>query len=493
MTSGEFGALRSILWPVHRSELKKVLSMFLLLLFLCINYSILRNLKDTVILTAKSSGAEVIPFIKVWGMLPAAILAAWIYAKLSAKFTREKIFYLFVSGFLSFFLLFAFIIYPYREQLNFTEFQGYLSTYLPLGFKGPIALVCNWTYTCFYIISELWAVLVLSVLFWGYANEITQISQAKRYYGILNIGSNIAPVFGGFLALVLSQKVFVHVNSDSWQQTLINLVLMVTLFGLIAMALFYWMNRHIDKEQENVPKKQKIKFSLKESFQQIQKSKYLLSIAILVLGFNIAINITDVLWKEQLKKFFIHPNDMLNHMNQITIGIGLIATLASIGFAFIITRLGWTFAALITPIVMTTMGVLFFTFLFFGETLSPIAYAVFQSTPMALTVYFGSMQNCLSKAGKYSVFDATKELSFLPLDASSRTKGKAAIDGLGSGIGKSGASIVYQSLILLTGGIGACTPFVAVILMVVFFGWISSAFYVGKKFKSMTEKVVTQS
>ena len=66
----QFGLFRSIFWPVHRSEVKKVLSMLLLLFLLCVSYGVLRNLKDTIILTAKHSGAEVIPFIKVWGMLP---------------------------------------------------------------------------------------------------------------------------------------------------------------------------------------------------------------------------------------------------------------------------------------------------------------------------------------------------------------------------------------------------------------------------------------
>ena len=43
-------------------------------MFLCIsfNYTILRDTKDTLIVT--SSGAETIPFLKVWGVVPAAII-----------------------------------------------------------------------------------------------------------------------------------------------------------------------------------------------------------------------------------------------------------------------------------------------------------------------------------------------------------------------------------------------------------------------------------
>src|SRR5579862_151632 len=107
MTDKRFGLFRSIFWPIHRGEVKKVLSMLLLLFLLCTCYSVLRNLKDALILTAKHSGAEVIPFIKVWGMLPAVFIATWFYTRLRRWFHKEAVFYILVSSFLSYFLLFA--------------------------------------------------------------------------------------------------------------------------------------------------------------------------------------------------------------------------------------------------------------------------------------------------------------------------------------------------------------------------------------------------
>src|SRR5271154_3654914 len=112
-----FGLLRSIFWPVYRSEIKKVLSMFLLLFLLCVSYGVLRNLKDTIILTAKNSGAEVIPFIKVWGMLPSVFIATWGYTRLRRCFSKENVFYIIISSFLVYFLLFAFYLYPHSQEL----------------------------------------------------------------------------------------------------------------------------------------------------------------------------------------------------------------------------------------------------------------------------------------------------------------------------------------------------------------------------------------
>ena len=163
----QFGLLRSIFWPIHRTEVKKVLSMLFLLFFLCVCYSVLRNLKDTIILTAKNSGAEVIPFIKVWGMLPASFIAAWVYTRLRRYFRKETAFYILVTAFVSYFLLFAFVLYPHSESLHLERFGDWLNSVLPKGFQGLIALIRNWTFTSFYIISELWAVLVLECTLLG--------------------------------------------------------------------------------------------------------------------------------------------------------------------------------------------------------------------------------------------------------------------------------------------------------------------------------------
>ena len=61
----KFGRWRNALWPVHRFELKKLIPMLLIFFLVSFDYNVLRILKDTLVVTAKSSGAEVIPFIKV--------------------------------------------------------------------------------------------------------------------------------------------------------------------------------------------------------------------------------------------------------------------------------------------------------------------------------------------------------------------------------------------------------------------------------------------
>lgn len=488
MEEKEFGIIRSLLWPVHRSEVKKVVSMLILLFLLCISYNVLRNLKDTIVLTAKHSGADVIPFLKVWGILPGAIAATWIYTRLCRYFSKEAVFYITISGFLAYFLLFTFVIHPNSEALHLDTLGNWLTEHLPAGFKGLIAMIRNWTFSMFYIISELWAVVVLAILYWGFTNDITEVSQAKRTYGILNIGSNMAPILGGGIG-ILCASVISSSTENTWEHTLSNTTLTLTALGSVSMLLFYWINRKVvvrkdeGSSHDAAPVKEKTRLSVRESIKYISKSKYLLCLAFIVLGYNISINITDVLWKKQLTSFFTDSNQMLIHMNMITVGTGVVATFCGCLFSLMVNRLGWTFVAILTPLIMSVLAIGFFIFLFYGDMLSAVTVAIFGTTPFALTVYFGSLQNCLSKAGKYSVFDASKELAFLPLDSDSKLKGKAAIDGLGSGIGKSGASLTYQGLMLLLGGLSASTPYVSAILIVVFIIWIISVVKLGGLFK----------
>jgi len=135
---------------------------------------------------------------------------------------------------------------------------------------------------------------------------------------------------------------------------------------------------------------------------------------------------------------------------------------------------------------MLTMAIGFFSFHFGANgALGVLATGLFGVSPLALTVYFGSLQNCMSKASKYSVFDASKELAFVPLDSDARLKGKAAIDGLGSGVGKSGASLTYQGLIIAVGSVALSTPYIAVVLGLVLVGWLYSVVYVGRRFREM--------
>ena len=96
----EFSRIRSFLWPIYRHELIKFVPMLVLFFLISFNYHLLRIIKDPLIITASQSGAEVIPFLKVWAMLPTAIFLTFLLTRLSNRFNREQLFYVIISIFL---------------------------------------------------------------------------------------------------------------------------------------------------------------------------------------------------------------------------------------------------------------------------------------------------------------------------------------------------------------------------------------------------------
>lgn len=490
----EFGPIRSFLWPVHRHELRKLVPMLLMLFFICFNYSILRNMKDALVVT--TSGAEVIPFIKVWVMLPTAILLTYTFTRLSNRYSQERVFYIMFSIFLGFFALFAFVLYPLRDILHPTTAASLLEKALPPGFKGLIAMCCNWSFTGFYVMSELWSTSIMSILFWGFANEVTKIHEARRFYGVFGVGASTAAIIAGQSANFLSQgRIFntsLPFGHDAWEQTLMILIFVVILSGIITMGIFRWISRNVltdacfDEFHHNRKvAKTKKKLSVKESFSYLSTSKYLMCIAVLVVAYNLVIHMVEVVWKDQLARLYPLASDYNIYMNNLTSLIGVVATITALFMAKIIDKLGWTGTAIVTPIMLLLTCTGFFSFLFFQDHWMGTFTMLLGTTPLAIAVLFGSAQNCLSKAAKYSVFDATKEMAFIPLSHESKLKGKAAIDGIGSRLGKSGGSLVHQGLLMFFATVSASAPYVAAIALVVIICWIFAARKLGKQFNAL--------
>ena len=117
---------------------------------------------------------------------------------------------------------------------------------------------------------------------------------------------------------------------------------------------------------------------------------------------------------------------------------------------------------------------IFFGLILFNDALLPLIAAL-GTTPLMLAVVVGAAQNVLSKSAKYSLFDPCKEMAYIPLDAESKTKGKAAIDVIGNPLGKSGGSLIQQALIFGLGSLAVATPYLAAILAVIVAVWIRSA------------------
>lgn len=92
---------------IARKTVKKLVPLGLMLFFILFNYTILRDTKDVLVVTAPNSGAEIIPFLKTYVNLPSAIGFTLIYSALCNKMSPDKVFYVIMTAFLTFFGAFA--------------------------------------------------------------------------------------------------------------------------------------------------------------------------------------------------------------------------------------------------------------------------------------------------------------------------------------------------------------------------------------------------
>ena len=467
--------------------------MFIMFLCISFNYTILRDTKDTLVVT--SSGAETIPFLKVWGVVPAAIIFMLVYAKLSNILSKENLFYAAIAPFLVFFALFVYYFYPYRESLHPTTSADYLQSILPVGLGGLVACYRHWTFSLFYILSELWGSAVLSLMFWGFANDIMRVTEAKRFYTLLGLGANIALLISGPAIVYFSDiRATLPPDVDAWQVTLNYLMSMVVGAGVLIIAIYWWMNRNVlndprfyDPTEEKKPKKAKAKMGVFESFAYLAKSKYILSIAIVVIAYGICINLVEVTWKGQLKLQFPNANEYNAFMGKFSTVTGAVTIVMMFIGGWVIRKKGWGFAAAVTPIVLFLTGAGFFGFVIFRDNLAGFIAAL-GTTPLMLAVLFGMAQNIMSKSTKYSLFDPTKEMAYIPLDQESKVKGKAAIDVVGARLGKSGGSFIQQGLLLVFGTISAITPYVAVAMVVCIVAWMFAVRSLSSQFNALTNE-----
>ncbi|NGX33726.1 MAG: ADP,ATP carrier protein 1 [Candidatus Anoxychlamydiales bacterium] len=484
--------LRSFFWPIQKVELKKVIPMFLMCFFFVFNYTILKDINEPLIVTARGSGAETIAFLKLWGTLPLALLFMFVYSKLSRKLSKKTLFYSIIGFFISFYLLFGFVLYPLKDVLHPHAFADKLEALLPRGFSGGVALIRNWTFSLFYALSELWGTVGVSFLFWGFSNDTTKISESKRFYSLFGIGAAIAMMVAGPTNIYFSNVGKLAIV-DSWGVTLKYLMSILFISGLSIMGVYYWINRYVltDKrfkiDEKNNIKNEKEKTSVIEALKFILKSRYLLLIAGIVMGYSISVSFADIVWKNQLKQQFPHPCDYSAFIGYFSSIVSILTLIMLFVGGGVIRKFGWKKAALVTPLVFLLAAIGSFGFIIFKDQLNGFV-GFFGTSTLVMAIVFGAIQNALAKCFKFSFYEPTKEMAYIPLDNISRTKGKAAIDILVIKFSKAGGAFLLQALIIIFGSLAVIVPYIALILFGVIAVWTLSVVFLNKRFLKLTNQ-----
>ncbi|RDX90602.1 hypothetical protein CR513_27514, partial [Mucuna pruriens] len=473
---------------IEVATLKKIVPLGMMFFCILFNYTILRDTKDVLVVTARGSSAEIIPFLKTWVNLPMAIGFMLLYTKLANVLSKQALFYTVILPFIAFFGAFGFVLYPLSNYIHPEALADKLLNVLGPRFLGPLAIMRIWTFCLFYVMAELWGSVVISVLFWGFANQITTVEEAKRFYPLFGLGANVALVFSGRTVKYFSNlRNNLGPGVDGWAISLKGMMSIVVAMGFAICFLYWWVNNYVPLPTRSKKKKEKPKMGTMESIKFLVSSKYIRDLATLVVAYGISINLVEVTWKSKLKAQFPSPNEYSSFMGDFSTATGIATFTMMLLSQFIFDKYGWGTAAKITPTVLLLTGIGFFSLILFGGPIAP-TLAKFGMTPLLAAVYVGAMQNIFSKSAKYSLFDPCKEMAYIPLDEDTKVKGKAAIDVVCNPLGKSGGALIQQFMILSFGSLASSTPYLGGVLLVIVLAWLLAAKSLDTQFTALRQE-----
>lgn len=460
------------LFPVKEGERKAFFLLCSIMFFVVFNNTIARNLKD--VFLVMNNGALSIAFIKFWGVLPATVFIFFCFAKISNLLKQENVFYLVVSFFILFFILFGCVIFPHHQSLILHQLGNCLREWLPASFKEPISLIEYWHYSLFYIISELWGTVVVSLLFWQFANAVIQQENAKRIYPFLGVVADLGVVTAGLLLVWINQEEKGEIFSlKNWQHNVQVMTLLIVAAGISSMCIYFFANRYFKREtHQELQTQKKTHLSLTETVTYLGKSPNIRYLSLMVLGFSISNNLIEVAWKCELEHACSSPLELTSIMGYLSIITGLVTIFLMLIGGWLLRTQGWLFSAMVMPVFMVGVGALFFGLLAMEKYTSWLQ--IFGYSGTLLVTAIGSLENILGKPMKYALFDPTKEIAFIPLDLESKLKGKAVVDLLGVRVGKSMGSLFHQGVAIIFGSFQSAVGLYIVFYSLVMSMWIIS-------------------
>jgi AAA family ATP:ADP antiporter len=441
--------------------------MFTIALLLNVNLTILRSARNTLAVVDLDIGARAIPLFEFFGVLPASILMTLILAKLLQKISIQRVFFWTISFFLIFFIGFS-LTHPYLTELRAVGAVDSTSLYL--------------IYMLFYIGCELWKPALINILFMGLVNQNMTGDDARRLYAPLMLGGSIGAILAGpiisFCTSDLTYASFsntIHSAGGQWSFALYLLMTAIGVIGLITLVLYKQLWKYFGVQStgdmNRINRHEKFSFS---GFNSYFQNRDLQLLSWIVIADYIAYSLGEVIFLEALKMSYPDPCDYCNYMGMISSWSGILTIVSALFVTpYILQNCRWVVAASVTPICLLVTEGAFFLFLR-AEEMSNFLFGWSQAEWIHVVIILGTLQYCICRTAKYTLFDSSKELAYVLIPEKDRMGGKLIIDGVCARIGRGGASALNLGLIALCGGVLASSLLSGTIAIAMGWSWLAT-------------------
>jgi AAA family ATP:ADP antiporter len=485
--------IKNLIWPIEKNEHIFFLPMALMMMCALYNFASLRSIKDSLIVS--NIGAESISFLKLWLVLPSAVIFTMIYLKMSNIFSLDKVFYVITSCFLIFFIVFCLFLYPNKIAIHPEHAKVENLAYLYPNLKWFIRIWGHWSFALMYIFSELWSVVIINLMFWQFANHVVETDNARRFYPLFGLVGNFGLIIAGNAMVYFSDlngvptnvvKLAYHVNAEAADISLKLSIFSVVISGVLMLFLMFYINKHVLRKalkKDDIETSTVTKLSFLESVKLIFSSRYIGYLTIIIICYGLAINVLEGPWKAKIRELHPTQQEYLAFMGHFNIWMGVSCVTFMVIGSNILRIFSWRTSALFTPAVIGITGLAFFIFVIFSNNrIGDIL--IFD--PLYAAVLAGALQNILSKSSKYSLFDSTKEMAYIPLSLELRTKGKAAAEVIGAKFGKSLGAVIQSSIFTIIPSIdfSGLTPVLLSIFSIVIGIWIINLLLLSKEYEN---------
>lgn len=494
--------------------------------FVILAYTILRVSKDALIISA--GGAEMLPVLKLLGVLPATFLVSGLWAAAVDKLGNETAPLAALAIFCGFFLVFVAAM-PY---LNLIHSFSFAASFMPAGISKMLQF---WMYSLFYIASEMWAVVMIEGVTKSLQNQILNKEQQQRMissaamfqsFGLIAAGFITTSVFG-IASLSLNAQIRILIfafvacaaiigalykfaNPDKTKGAVVKdtekntteekvnaIAKDLKEIGaachsindsnkkLIFNAEGITINENRNTEiKDHVHLQSKICFAAGDdsywgTMRSIFRYSTLRNVASVIMTYNISVVIFEVIWKNQVK-IFCNSQAALTYgqfMGAFNMWTG-IATIALCIMGPLISRIPPKIRNQITPAILLSLSIVFFGLLIaptFMANLCPYLFATSLENHLAQIAYCGLILNATVKSSKYCTVDYGNTEFWGNTAKAIKDSFQSNINTKFGKLGKAVGSLIILGLITATGSIANATLIIPLVLALTIITWMTSA------------------